>query len=103
MLSLPAPRAPAQWERFLGDLVRRGLTSERLEMLCVDGGSGLGAALPTAYPEVPVQRCWVGLLKKSVVAEPVRAIRRWPTGSRSRDGGRDGAMAGLFLRPEPCR
>jgi putative transposase len=27
-------------------------------MLCVDGGSGLLAALPTAYPEVPVQRCW---------------------------------------------
>jgi transposase-like protein len=27
-------------------------------MLCVDGGAGLLAALPTAYPEVPVQRCW---------------------------------------------
>jgi putative transposase len=42
----------------LGDLVLRGLTGERLEMLCVDGGSGLLAALPTAYPELPVQRCW---------------------------------------------
>jgi transposase-like protein len=40
-----------------GDLVRRGLVGERLEMLCVDGGAGLLAALPTAYPEVPVQRC----------------------------------------------
>ncbi|HEX6141721.1 MAG TPA: transposase [Geminicoccaceae bacterium] len=29
----------ARWERFLGDLIRRGLTGERLEMLCVDGGS----------------------------------------------------------------
>ena len=48
----------AQWELFLGDLIRRGLTGERLEMRCVDGGSGLLAALPTAYPEVPVQRCW---------------------------------------------
>ena len=27
-------------------------------MLCVDGGSGLLAALPTAFPELPVQRCW---------------------------------------------
>ena len=27
-------------------------------MLCVDGGSGLRAALPTAFPAVPVQRCW---------------------------------------------
>jgi hypothetical protein len=33
-------------------------------MLCVDGGLGLLAALPTAFPEVPLQRCWAGLLKK---------------------------------------
>jgi putative transposase len=55
---LAGAESAAQWEQFLGDLVRRGLTGERLEMLCVDGGSGLLAALPTAYPEVPVQRCW---------------------------------------------
>jgi putative transposase len=53
----PAESA-AQWDTFLADLVRRGLTGERLEMLCVDGGSGLLAALPMAYPQVPVQRCW---------------------------------------------
>jgi transposase-like protein len=45
-------------ERFLGDLVHRGLTGERLEMLCVDGGSGLLAALPTAFPDIPIQRRW---------------------------------------------
>jgi putative transposase len=55
---LASAESAAQWEHFLGDLVRRGLTGERLEMLCVDGGAGLLAALPTAYPEVPVQRCW---------------------------------------------
>jgi len=55
---LAGAESAAQWEQFLGDLIRRGLTGERLEMLCVDGGSGLLAALPTAYPEVPVQRCW---------------------------------------------
>jgi hypothetical protein len=38
--------------------VRRGLVGERLEMLCVDGGSGLLAALPIAFPDIPVQRCW---------------------------------------------
>ncbi len=27
-------------------------------MICVDGGSGLLAALPTVLPGVPVQRCW---------------------------------------------
>jgi putative transposase len=55
---LATAESAAQWEQFLGDLVRRGLTGERLEMLCVDGGSGLLAALPTAYSNVPVQRCW---------------------------------------------
>jgi putative transposase len=55
---LASAESAAQWEQFLGDLVRRGLTGERLDMLCVDGGAGLLAALPTAYPEVPVQRCW---------------------------------------------
>jgi putative transposase len=55
---LASAESAAQWEHFLGDLIRRGLTGERLEMLCVDGGSGLLAALPAAYPEVPVQRCW---------------------------------------------
>lgn len=48
----------AEWERFLGDLIRRGLIGQGLEMICVDGGAGLLAALPTAYPAVPVQRCW---------------------------------------------
>jgi putative transposase len=38
--------------------VRRGLVGARLEMLCVDGGAGLLAALPTAFPDIPVQRCW---------------------------------------------
>jgi putative transposase len=48
----------AEWERFLGDLIRRGLIGEGLEMIGADGGSGLLAALPTAYPGVPAQRCW---------------------------------------------
>jgi transposase-like protein len=55
---LASAESAAQWEQFLGDLIRRGLTGERLEMLCVDGGSGLLAALPTAFPDIPVQRCW---------------------------------------------
>src|SRR5687768_11194607 len=52
------PRAPRNVSSSLAILVRRALTGERLEMLCVDGGSGLLAALPTAFPDVPVQRCW---------------------------------------------
>jgi putative transposase len=55
---LAQSESAAEWECFLGDLIRRGLTGDSLEMICVDGGSGLLAALPTAYPGTPVQRCW---------------------------------------------
>ncbi len=55
---LAQSESAAEWERFLGDLIRRGLVGDRFEMICVDGGAGLLAALPTAYPGVPVQRCW---------------------------------------------
>ena len=47
----------AEWERLLTSLHRRGLTGEGLEMICVDGGNGLLAALPLVYPDIPVRRC----------------------------------------------
>ena len=47
-----------EWEAFLNRLYHRGLTGEGLEMICVDGGKGLLAALPFVYPGIPVQRCW---------------------------------------------
>ncbi|MFO1056371.1 MAG: IS256 family transposase [Dongiaceae bacterium] len=62
----------AEWERFLGDLIRRGLNLEGLEMVCIDGGSGLRAALPTALPGVPVQRCWAHKIR-NVLAKVRRA------------------------------
>jgi putative transposase len=47
---LAGSESAAEWERFLTDLFRRGLTGEVLEMICVDGGAGLLAALPTVFP-----------------------------------------------------
>ena len=55
---LAGSESAAEWERFLTDLFRRGLTGQGLEMICVDGGGGLLAALPTVFPGIPVQRCW---------------------------------------------
>jgi len=55
---LAASESAGEWERFLADLHRRGLTGEELDMICVDGGSGLLAALPSVFDGVPVQRCW---------------------------------------------
>lgn len=55
---LAASESAAEWERFLTDLFRRGLTGEGLDMVCVDGGTGLLAALPVVLPGLAVQRCW---------------------------------------------
>jgi putative transposase len=55
---LATSESAAEWERFLADLYRRGLTGEGLEMICVDGGCGLLAALPGVFHSIPVQRCW---------------------------------------------
>ncbi len=55
---LAGSESAVEWERFLSDLHRRGLTGEGLDMICVDGGSGLSAALPSVFPAIPVQRCW---------------------------------------------
>jgi putative transposase len=55
---LAAGESAAEWEKFLGELYRRGLTGEGLDMICVDGGAGLLAALPSVFHGIPVQRCW---------------------------------------------
>ena len=55
---LAGSESAAEWEHFLTGLYRRGLTGEGLEMICVDGGSGLLAALPAVFPGIAVQRCW---------------------------------------------
>jgi len=55
---LAASESAAEWEKFLADLYRRGLTGEGLDMICVDGGAGLRAALPSVFDAIPVQRCW---------------------------------------------
>lgn len=46
------------WESFFSDLYRRGLTGEGVELIVVDGGKGLLAALSMVYSHLPVQRCW---------------------------------------------
>jgi putative transposase len=55
---LAAGESAAEWEKFLADLYRRGLTGEGLDMICVDGGAGLLAAVPTILHGIPLQRCW---------------------------------------------
>src|SRR3712207_3464483 len=47
----------AAWRAFLDDLVARKLATP--ELLIIDGGAGLEAALNALWPDVPRQRCTV--------------------------------------------
>ena len=47
----------AEWQHFLDEPYRRGLTGGALDMICTDGWQGLLAALPIDFHRVPVQRC----------------------------------------------
>lgn len=46
------------WQGFLTDLWERGLHGEGVQIIGVDGGNGLLAALPMVYSRIPMQRCW---------------------------------------------
>ena len=71
---LAKSESAAEWEAFLTDLYRRGLTGQGLDMICVDGGRGLLGALPTVFPGLPVQRCWAHKIRN--VLDKVRAADR---------------------------
>lgn len=60
---LAKSESAAEWEQFLSALHRRGLTGAGLEVIGVDGGQGLLAALPTVFPGIAVQRCWAHKLR----------------------------------------
>ena len=67
------------------DLYARGLTGEGLETICVDGGQGLLAALPTACHDIPVQRCRAHKIRPRQGTSATRYARsiRTPSGRLS--------------------
>jgi transposase-like protein len=68
---LARSESAAEWEGFLTDLQRRGLTGEALELIVIDGNKGLRAAVDVVYPGRPVQRCWAHKIRN--VLAKVRA------------------------------
>ena len=95
----------AAWEGLLNDLYRRRLAGTRLALVVTDGCAGLAAALPTVYPRVPHQRCWVHKLRNVlaavrradhvVVKVDAQAIYRAPRGGRLRRPPGSLSVAGL--------
>ncbi len=68
---LAGSESTAEWDAFLTDLHRRGLTGQGLDMICIDGGQGLLAALPVVFPGIAVQRCWAHKIRN--ILDKVRA------------------------------
>jgi putative transposase len=58
------------WRAVLDDLVKRGL--RRPELLIVDGGAGLEAALAAIWGDVPTQRCTVHKHRNLLANAPER-------------------------------
>ena len=111
---LAASESAAEWERFLTDLWRRGLTGEGLEVICADGGQGLICALPTVYPSIPLQRCWAHKIRnildrvrkadRDAVKAGLHAVMNAPTGpGRSAPRGASQTPGGRAIpRPSPA-
>jgi transposase-like protein len=75
LLEYLSASAPSQ------DLYRRALESKHLGPIVTDGcPGGLAAAIPTVYPRVRHQRCWVHKMRN--ILEKIRKARR----RRSEDG-----------------
>ena len=66
-----------EWNRFLTDLVQRGMSAP--EVICADGGEGLISILPDVYPTIPLQRCWAHKMRNildKVPRKKQKAVKR---------------------------
>lgn len=53
---LTKSESAAEWRLLLDDLYRHRLAGQGLDMICVDSGAGLLAALPDVHPRAAFQR-----------------------------------------------
>lgn len=66
-----------EWNRFLTDLVQRGMSAP--EVICADGGEGLISILPEVFPNIPLQRCWAHKIRNILDKVPKKkqhAVKR---------------------------
>lgn len=72
---LALAESAAEWESFLTDLRRRGVSGHNFAVIVVDGNRGQWAALNTVFPGIPRQRCWAHKIRN--VLDKVRK-KDWP-------------------------
>jgi transposase-like protein len=72
---LARSESTAEWESFLIDLTRRGLTGKETDVISVDGGQGLISAVRSVYPLIPLQRCWAHKMR-NIMDKVKKADRR---------------------------
>ncbi len=56
----------AAWEAFLNSLYQRGLRGSLLNLIVIDGNSGLANAANVVYPVAKIQRCWAHKLRNAI-------------------------------------
>lgn len=66
----------ACWQTFLENLRVRGLAGRPLQLITMDGGQGLWAAVEQVYPLIPHQLCWVHKLRNVAAHCPSRYRRQ---------------------------
>jgi transposase-like protein len=128
-----ASESSAEWTRFLGSLVARGLDPDAVRLVTADGADGIAAAVAEVFPAADLQRCWthrirnlldaVGRAERRACLAGLRAIYRartrraavaaywrWATTWRIRHPGLVRRLEGdldellaVFALPEPVR
>ena len=66
------------WERFLWDLIDRGIAPDGVKLVAVDGCPGLVNAVRRCFPNASLQRCWTHKMANVSSSLPKTKERREP-------------------------
>jgi len=75
---MESSESEACWERFLWDLIDRGVAPDGVELVLVDGCQGLTNAVRRCFPNGALQRCWVHKIRNVSNVLPRAKERREP-------------------------
>lgn len=78
-----ASESSAEWTRFLGSLVARGLDPDGVRLVTADGAGGIAAAVAETLPEADLQRCWTHRVRNLLGAVPLAERRACLAGLRA--------------------